>query len=79
MERCLFPTSVGISALMFIHKSIFPFLTVTLRVIKFVSRQGNGVNRRNESTKLEFFCTDDISSHLFVFDDAFLTSFLVDL
>ena len=31
-------------------KVIFPFLTLNWRVNNYVSRQGKGINRRNEST-----------------------------
>ena len=33
--------------------SFFPYLKLTWRVNKYVSRQGEGINRRNESTKTE--------------------------
>ena len=42
----------------------FPICTLTWRVNNYVSRQGEGINRRNESSKTEgwflFWSTDDI-------------------
>ena len=33
-----------------IYKVVFPICTLTWRVNNYVSRQGKGINRRNEST-----------------------------
>ena len=42
---------------------LIPICTLTWRVYNFVSRQGEGINRRNESTKTEglllFWSADD--------------------
>ena len=36
-----------------IMQVLFPICTLTWRVNNYVSRQGKGINRRNESTKTE--------------------------
>ena len=47
---------------------LFPICTLIWRVNIYVSRQGEGINRRNESTKTQevmllFWSTDDIIQH----------------
>ena len=45
------------------YKVLLPICTLTWRVNNYVSRQGEGINRRNESTKTQdlllFSSTDD--------------------
>ena len=51
MGVCLFPARVGIFS--FVNKMIkvlFIVCTLTWRVKNYVSRQGESINRRNEST-----------------------------
>ena len=53
MESCFFPARVGIFPFVVnITKVFFPIFTSTWRVIKYVSRQGKNINRRNESTNI---------------------------
>ena len=65
MESCLFPARVGIFDFdVIMYKVIFPICTLTWRVTKNVSRQGERINRKNESTKntqvlLLLWSTDD--------------------
>ena len=63
-KSCLFPARVGkFDFDVIMYKVLFPICTLTWRVNKYVSRQGEGINRRNESTKntslLTFSSTDD--------------------
>ena len=59
-----FPPESAFRLWCFNNVSTFPFCTLTWRVNNYVSRQGEGINRRNESTKTEglllFRSTDDI-------------------
>ena len=52
MERCLFPAArVGIFVFVVnMIKILFTICSLTWRVNNYVSRQGKGINRRNEST-----------------------------
>ena len=42
-----------------ITKVIFANCTLTWRVNKYVSRQGKGINKRTENTRIIIFCTDN--------------------
>ena len=52
-----------------IMKVLFAICTLTWRVNNYVSRQGEGINRRNESTKTQglvlFWSTDDIIQYCY--------------
>ena len=51
MKKCLFPARVGIFAsVVMVIKVLFPICILTWRVNNYVSLQGRGLNRRNEST-----------------------------
>ena len=63
MERCLFPTELA--SFVFITnmiKVLFSICTLTGRVNNYVSRQGKGIKRRNESTivnmNIVYHCTN---------------------
>ena len=49
-ERCLFPTSFSIFFIDNMIKVLFSICTLNWPVNNYVSRQGKGINRRNEST-----------------------------
>ena len=52
-ERCLFPASVGIFPFIdYIIEVLFPLCTLIWHKKYYVSRQGKGINRRNESNLL---------------------------
>ena len=53
-----------------IYKVIFPICTLTWHVNNYVSRQGKGINRRIESTDLEFLhslCSTDDNNQYYYF------------
>ena len=65
-ERYLFPASVGISPLYLLWLKYFSLLcTLTWRANNFVSRQGKGINRRNEGTRGEIPNITSIISWLY--------------
>ena len=74
MERCLFPDRVGISVFIVnMIKILFLICTLTWRVNNYFSRQGKGINNRNESTiiimttvnhytsLIEYFCSTQLT------------------
>ena len=53
MEQCLLPARVGILPFIVnMIKVLLPVCTLTWPVNNYVSRQGKGTNRRNESTNI---------------------------
>ena len=74
MERCSFPSRVGISLfLVTIIKVLFPICTLTWCVNNYVFLQGRGLKRRNEGTMnnmifvyhctklLDYFCLTELT------------------
>ena len=60
MESCLFSARVGIfSFIVIMIKGLLTICTLTWRVNNFVSRQGKGINMRNESTFMTDFSPFD--------------------
>ena len=59
MERCFSPPeSASFVFVVNMIKVPFPYLFPDLRVSNYVSRQGIGINRKNESTKIIMkYCT----------------------
>ena len=63
-----FPPESAFELLMlYFVRVLFPIFTLTWRADNYVSRQGKGLNRKNEKTKDKLGSTDDINHSNFVF------------
>ena len=71
-----FPPELAFQLWSFINGTTFPICTFTWSVNKYVSRLRKSINRRNESTKILNFRSDDVYQSPFCFlTSIILTSF----